>query len=75
MCGASREFGLQSVELRAMHDKNIINWAPATCGGPQDSGALSFECLSTCFTVFKLTGQPPNLIESQRPAVWRVVHV
>jgi L-ribulose-5-phosphate 3-epimerase len=23
---ASREFGLQSVELRAMHDKNIINW-------------------------------------------------
>jgi L-ribulose-5-phosphate 3-epimerase len=23
---ASREFGLQSVELRAMHDKNIFNW-------------------------------------------------
>jgi sugar phosphate isomerase/epimerase len=23
---ASREFGLQSVELRAMHNKNIINW-------------------------------------------------
>lgn len=23
---ASREFGLRSVELRAMHDKNIINW-------------------------------------------------
>lgn len=23
---ASREFGLQSVELRAMHDKNVISW-------------------------------------------------